>query len=68
MNCLRNNLTGVIPSNLCVTPIDEELDTGDKTAISKVGVTVNIPITLASTDRGTMMTRETRKRLQVYDR
>jgi putative transposase len=30
--------------------------------ISKVGVTVNIPITLASTDRSTMMTRETRKR------
>jgi transposase len=28
--------------------------------ISKVGVTVNIPITLASTDRSTMMTRETR--------
>jgi len=36
--------------------------------ISKVGVTVNIPITLASTDRSAMMTRETRKRLQVYDR
>ncbi len=36
--------------------------------ISKVGVTVNIPITLASTDRSTMMTRETRKRLPVYDR
>jgi putative transposase len=36
--------------------------------ISKVGVTVNIPITLASTDRSTMMTRETRKRLLVYDR
>jgi transposase len=36
--------------------------------ISKVGVTVNIPITLASTDRSTMMTRETLKRLQVYDR
>ena len=35
--------------------------------ISKVGVTVNIPITLASTDRSTMMTRETRKRLPVYD-
>jgi putative transposase len=33
--------------------------------ISKVGVTVNIPITLASTDRSTMMTRETRKRLPV---
>jgi transposase len=33
--------------------------------ISKVGVTVNIPITLASTDRNTMMTRETRKRLPV---
>ncbi|HXX97501.1 MAG TPA: zinc ribbon domain-containing protein [Candidatus Bathyarchaeia archaeon] len=36
--------------------------------ISKVGVTLNIPITLASTDRSTMMTRETRKRLPVYDR
>ena len=36
--------------------------------ISKVGVPVNIPITLASTDRSTMMTRETRKRLPVYDR
>jgi len=36
--------------------------------ISEVGVTVNIPITLASTDRSTMMTRETRKRLLVYDR
>jgi putative transposase len=36
--------------------------------ISKVGVTVNIPITLASTDRSTMMTRETRKRLPVIDR
>ena len=36
--------------------------------ISKVGVTVNIPITLASTDRSAMMTRETRKRLPVYDR
>jgi transposase len=36
--------------------------------ISKVGVTVNIPITLASTDRSTMMTRETRKRLPVYNR
>jgi transposase len=36
--------------------------------ISKVGVTVNIPITLASTDRSTMMTRETRKRLPLYDR
>jgi putative transposase len=35
--------------------------------ISKVGVTVNIPITLASTDRNTIMTRETRKRLPVYD-
>jgi putative transposase len=35
--------------------------------ISKVGVTVNIPITLASTDRSTMMTRETRKRLPVYN-
>jgi putative transposase len=35
--------------------------------ISKVGVTVNIPITLARTDRSTMMTRETRKRLPVYD-
>jgi len=35
--------------------------------ISKVGVTVNIPITLASTDRSTMMTGETRKRLAVYD-
>jgi hypothetical protein len=34
----------------------------------KVGVTVNIPITLASTDRSTMMTRETRKRLPVIDR
>jgi hypothetical protein len=34
--------------------------------ISKVGVTVNIPVTLASTDRSTMMTRETRKRLPVY--
>ncbi len=33
--------------------------------ISKIGVTVNIPITLASTDRSTMMTRETRKRLPV---
>jgi len=29
--------------------------------ISKVGVTVSIPITLASTDRSTMMTRETRE-------
>ena len=37
--------------------------------ISKVVVTVNIHITLASTDRSTMMTRETRKRLlPVYDR
>ena len=36
--------------------------------ISKVGIPVNIPITLASTDRSTMMTRETRKRLPVYDR
>ena len=36
--------------------------------ISKVGVTVNIPIILASTDKSTMMTRETRKRLPVYDR
>jgi len=36
--------------------------------ISKVGVTVNIPITLASTDRSIMMTRETRKRLRDYDR
>ncbi|MGA9152113.1 MAG: transposase [Candidatus Nitrosopolaris sp.] len=36
--------------------------------ISKVGVIVNMPVTLASTDRSTMMTRETRKRLQVYDR
>jgi hypothetical protein len=36
--------------------------------ISKVEITVNIPITLASTDRSTMMTRETRKRLPVYDR
>jgi putative transposase len=36
--------------------------------ISKVGVTVNIPITLASTDRSTMMTRETQKRLPAYDR
>jgi hypothetical protein len=36
--------------------------------ISKVGVTVNIPITLASTDRSAMMTRETRKRLPVFDR
>jgi hypothetical protein len=36
--------------------------------ISKVGVTVSMPITLASTDRSIMMTRETRKRLQVYDR
>jgi transposase len=36
--------------------------------ISKVGVTANIPITLASTDRSTMMTRETRKRLLLYDR
>jgi IS605 OrfB family transposase len=36
--------------------------------ISKVWVTVNIPITLASTDRSTMMTRETRERLPVYDR
>jgi len=35
--------------------------------ISKVGVTVNIPITLVSTDRITMMTSETRKRLPVYD-
>jgi ribosomal protein L37AE/L43A len=35
--------------------------------ISKVGVTVNIPITLASTDRSAMMTRETRKRLPVLD-
>jgi transposase len=36
--------------------------------ISKVGVNVNIPITLASIDRNTMTTRETRKRLSVYDR
>ena len=36
--------------------------------IPKVGVSVNIPITLASTDGSTMMTRETRKRLPVYDR
>jgi IS605 OrfB family transposase len=36
--------------------------------ISKVGVTVNIPITLGRTDRSTMMTRETQKRLPVYDR
>jgi transposase len=35
--------------------------------ISKVGVTVNIPITLASTDTSTKMTRETRKRLPLYD-
>lgn len=34
--------------------------------ISKVGVTVNTPITLASTGRSTMMTRETRKRVPVY--
>jgi hypothetical protein len=27
---------------------------------------VNIPLTLASTDRSSMMTRETRKRLPVY--
>ena len=39
--------------------------TGALGYISKVGVTVNIPITLASTDRRTMMTRETRKRLPV---
>ena len=36
--------------------------------ISKVGVTVNIPLTLASTDRSAMMTRETRKKLPVYGR
>jgi len=33
--------------------------------ISKVGVTVNIPITLTSTDKSTMMRRETGKRLPV---
>ena len=36
--------------------------------ISKVRVTVNIPVTLASTDRSTMITGEARKRLSVYDR
>ncbi|MFY9871850.1 MAG: hypothetical protein WAK17_19225 [Candidatus Nitrosopolaris sp.] len=25
----------IIPSNLCMTPIDEEFDTGDKTAIQQ---------------------------------
>jgi transposase len=34
--------------------------------ISKVGVTVNIPITLASTDRTAIMTRETRKETTTH--
>ena len=36
--------------------------------ISKVGVTENIPVTLASTDMSTTMTKETRKMVPVYNR
>ena len=36
--------------------------------ISKVGIIVTVPITLASTDMSTTMTKETQKMVPVYNR